>query len=157
MPPSSGNPALEKVKSDIESKLPPALKNGYTSIVTAGLNLLFSDSTHNYVRQVLQKIQQDGNKPEQIATAMVNAMGMIMKTSQGKMQIEAAFPALVTLTADVMEYAEKTMGMPVTPQLIKAVGALLHQKFMQAFGGMGNAQPPASPQPTGVLAQPQGA
>lgn len=160
---SPDDPLLIKARTDIEAKIPPEMKAGYTSIVTAGLALLFSDQTHDELRKVLAMIQQQGNQPEMIANGMVKALMMIAQESQDKIQPEAMFPALVTLTTYVLDYMKRTQGLQVTPELMKSILIALQKVFMNAVqpgqGGAsaGGSSASAQPSPPGVLAQPQGA
>lgn len=164
MPPPQGkagpapDPFLEQRRQEVEAKLSPELKDGYTRIVTAGLALLFSDETHEHVRKALTLIQQRGNQPNEIANGMVNLLSMIAQESQGKMPWPAAIPALFTLTTYVLEYMKDTQGLKVTPALVSDVGASVSAKLnvilQHNAKHQGAAQTtPASPPPGGMLAQ----
>ena len=128
------DPLLVNMRTEIEAKLPQEMKDGYQRIVVAGMKILFSDETHEHVRQVMSAIAQRGNTPEDIANGMVNMLGLIHTESKGRMQGEAAFPALVTLTSYALEYMEKTQGLKVDQAFVKQLGQVLLQKFKTKFG-----------------------
>lgn len=149
------DPALIEIRKKVEAKLPKELHEAYTAIVKAGMDILFSDSTHEDVRKILGAIQQRGNKPQEIANGMVRMLLMIAQSSNGNIDPEAMYPALMTLTSYVLDYAKSTMGMPVTPDFIKQVMTALAQAFAQSMQG-DEASQSDTPEPAGVLTQPQG-
>lgn len=142
------DPLLEQVKQHIETKLPPALQDGYQRIVVAGLKVLYSPQTQPSVSQIMQKIQQGGFNPKQIATAIVNLLGMIFGQSNKQMSIPSTLPAGITLMAYILDDMKKMVGLQITPPLIKTVGQLVAQLFVKAFGiqtGAPSAQPSTAP------------
>lgn len=135
-PPKHGalNPVLAKVRSNVETTLKPALRDPVQQVVVAGMKLLYAKQTHDeIVAPIYQQIAQGGFRPDQIATAMVNLLGTLMKAAKGGMQTAAAYPAGVILLTYVLDDLEQSYGLTVTDQLVKQIEAAMRPKFMQAF------------------------
>ncbi|MEO7666830.1 MAG: hypothetical protein ABIU97_07345 [Dehalococcoidia bacterium] len=124
---------LEKKKQDVTSKVNPAIKADFDAIVKAGGTVLWSEQSHDDANHVMEAIQSEGHHPDDIATAMVNLLTMIFKGSKGKMKIEAAYPAAVVLLCQVLQFMAATHELDVTPDLLKAIGKSMANKFVQAF------------------------
>lgn len=143
------NKLLIETKDKVESNLPEELVEPVEQIVLAGMKLLYSPTTHKQLIQpVYDAAKASGFQPEQIANGMVNLIGAISKASNGKMAIEAAFPAGVILLCYVLDDLESTKGLSVTPALIKAVGSAMVKSFAKSLEGKGGppeAQPGEAP------------
>jgi hypothetical protein len=154
------DPILMKVRAGVESKLPPELKDSVERIVVAGLKLLYDPSTHPQVQRIYDAIAQGGFQPTAIATGMVNLLGMIQKSSGGKMSVPAAYPAGVILLTYILDDLEKMKGLKVSDQLVKDIGKQMMQMFVKAFGiNQGGPSTPTAPppsQPTQPAAAPAG-
>lgn len=140
------DPMLAKIQQDIESKLPPNVKDAADRIIVAGLKILYSPQTHPIVQTLYDKIQKDGFQPTAIATGMVNFLGMIYKASRGKMSVAVAFPAGVVLLCYVLDDLEKTRGLKITQPLVKDIGKQMASQMKTMLTG-GGAQPSASSMP----------
>lgn len=151
-PKGSMDPILDKVKQGVESQLPPELKAGFEQIVKAGMKLLYADTTHPAVQKVYDKVAQGGFQPTEIATKMVNFLGILALASRGKIAFQAAYPAAVVLLCYVLDDLEKTRGLKVTEPLVKDIGKQMAQIILNGLKGQGGAPaqpptPPTTPQP----------
>lgn len=152
--PQHYDPVLIAQRQKIEEELPQPLHKAYTSIMQAGMAILFSEETHGEIRKTLSHIQQMGNKPQDIANGMIEMLGMIIESSKGKIDMDAAFPALVTLTTQVLDYGKTSMNMTITKDFLDQVLTALARTYTRYV-----SQEEAAPaqQNAGLLAQPQAA
>lgn len=152
---------LVKVREQVERKLPTELKKGYRQIVDAGMALLFSDQTHQYMQQAVAEIQKQGNQPQHLANAMINLILVIAREAHGQMSLEAAFPAAVTLMTHVLQYMHVRYRLPITEDVVKAIGQQMAPKFIQAVKSQMQVNSTSTHPTTGLLQQstpqPQGA
>ncbi len=151
------NALLEETKNKVESKLPEALKQSVDATVRAGMKLLYSPETHDrLVQPIYNTLKTNGFKPEEIANGMVNLLATVGKASQGKMPIEAAFPAGVILLCYVLDDLEQTKGLTVTKALIMQIGSAMTKQFVKTLGASrSGAQNPAQ-SPQAAPAEPPG-
>jgi hypothetical protein len=163
-PQGTMDPLLAKIKEGIEAKMPPDQKDAMDQIVVAGLKILYSPSTHPIIQKVYDAVQQGGFQPTQIATGLLNLMGMIMKASGGTASLPALYPAGVVLLTYVLDDLEKTRGLHVTGPLVQQTESLMRGLFMKlkvqqdstpsAPGGTPPVAP--SPMPASPAAAPAG-
>ena len=146
------NPLVEETKNKVESKLPEALKRPVDATVRAGMKLLYSPETHaRLVQPVYETLKTNGFKPEEIANGMVNLLAIVGKASNGKMPVEAAFPAGVILLCYVLDDLEQTKGLTVTKEMIKTIGSAMTKQFVKTLGASRpGAQNPTTSQPGGL-------
>lgn len=144
------NALLIRMKDSVEQKLPDQLKEPVERIVLAGMKLLYSPETHQQIIQpIYEAVKGNGFKPEQIGTGMLNLLSTISQAAQGKMPVEAAFPAGVILLCYVLDDLERTKGLTITQDLLTKIGSTMVRKFGEAFkvGGEPETEAPASEPP----------
>ena len=122
---------LQKIISGIEAKIKPADMDAYQRIVAAGMKVMFSQATH----ALMVKALQSGPDPSQaVGSGIANLIAVLFKESNQTMPLKEAIPASVTLMAHALDYAEKTMGLQVTSELIADCTQTTVQFIMQRFG-----------------------
>ena len=168
-PTNSGgsNPLLSKVEQGIEGQIKPDMKNAFDRIVVAGMKVMFDEQTHNMMVEQLNADDIVGS----VAEGITKLMGILYKESKEKMPIPAAIPASIVLMTKALDFAERTMGVQLTPDLVAEVTQATTESVLQAFGitkemvaqivqqsqqGKGPGQSQAQPQPKGLIAQQQG-
>lgn len=130
MPHSIKNALLEATKNKVETVLPEELKGPVESAVKAGMKLLYSPQTHDKIIQpIYTAMQSRGFQPQEIATSILNLIATIGKASQGRMAVEAAFPAGVILLCYVLDDLEQMKGLTVTKEMLKAIGSAMTKGF----------------------------
>ena len=167
---SGVNQILTKIEQGVEGQVKPDTKNAFDRIVVAGMKVMFDESTHKMMTEQLNPDDIVGSVPKGIATLMK----ILYMESKQKMPIPAAIPASIVLMTKALDFAERTMGVQLTPDLVAEVTQATGEAVLTAFGitkemveqvvqqsqqgkGPGQApnQPPVQPQPKGLIAQQQ--
>lgn len=154
------DPLLVQVKRDVEAQVPKDLKDAYDRVIVAGLKLMYSDQTHRYLDEYLEKTKDAKNPAQMIAHGLMKLLQILFKESQGKLSVEAAFPAITVLMCYALEDLEQRYQMDVTDKLIADTTRAVTAGYFHLFdipkrmqGQPGQAQPgqapaaPAIPQP----------
>lgn len=155
-------PLLVQVKRDVEAQVPKELKDAYDRVIVAGLKLMYSDQTHRYLDEYLAQTKDSKNPAQMIAHGLMKLLQILFKESQGKLSVEAAFPAITVLMCYALEDLEQRYQIDVTPKLIADTTRAVTAGYLTLFdipGKMKQGQPgrpgPAQPTPPGQPAQPQ--
>lgn len=101
------NPILRDTILGIEGKLSAPQKEQYLPIVVAGMKLLYDDSTQGVIKDYLKRSKSLKHSAVQGTLKMIS---IIYKESKGRMAIEMAVPAGVTLLCYVLDYIEDVQG-----------------------------------------------
>lgn len=101
------NPLLKQMITELEAKMNPQQKADYMPIVVAGMKILFDDSTHSMVKD---KIKNSKSLVKDGAAGAVMLIGVIAKEAKGKMKVEMAVPAAITLLCYIYDFIEDSTG-----------------------------------------------
>ena len=130
----AGKVDYEGYTKDMESRVPPKLKNAFTRVVVAGMKFLFSDQTNGMVNEYLSG---EGDPAKKLGEGVAGLMGTLYKESKGSMPGEIMVPAGIQLLLEASEYAERANLIQVTPQIL--AGAI--ETFMYKVMGMAGLNP----------------
>lgn len=125
------DPILKQIEQNIEQQVPPELRNGYNSIMLAGMDIMFSKETANLMNQ---QIESNPDIVQAVSEGIANLMMLIYSESQGKMEIPAAGLASIALMAQALDYWEKAYGGTVTPEIVNEATKATMAKTLEKFG-----------------------
>jgi hypothetical protein len=145
------DPILRQAAAQVDAKVPPNLREDYDSVIAAGMDLMFNESTNRYLQEALG----DGaNLEKTVPDLMAGGMMLLYNESKRTMSIDAAMLALVPLMCQVLEYAEQALDAEITPELVAKITLESYRAAARRFGldkqGAPTGEPQAAPQ-----AQPQ--
>jgi hypothetical protein len=166
------DPILVQIEKGVEAKVPKQLASIYKSLVVGGMAIMFSPQTHGLMQKRLSSgPDMTANVSSAIAdliVGIINTIGKRMSKQQQQLLIPASVLASVTLMCQMLNYAEKTSGQPVTAQEASGCAQATTQAVLQKFGigpqqvqqvvQQGKAKQGAAAPAAGPIApQPQGA
>lgn len=116
---------LERTKKKIEASVPDQYRKTFNAIVTNGMKLMWSDATHQNMKQYIQSSMQSAEDvPHAVAQGLRGVIRMILDASPTKKDdpndpfYAASYPAALVLMCDALEYVEKAKRIPVDNTLI---------------------------------------
>jgi hypothetical protein len=134
------DPILKKTKIGVEGKISPAIKSQFISIENAGLALL---ANGNMPKLVLQKIQSSSDLVGTVSDGVANLIATIYNQVAQKMQgnkqqfdsqfVAAAPSAGISLMCQVLDMAERALGIKVTQDLVAQCSQATAQKILGKF------------------------
>lgn len=160
------------LEQHMEKKMQPNDWHVVQRVYVAGMQLLFSQQTHNQLLQEFIKGVQDNpghNIGDILGTDMAHIMMILFAESKNTMPPIAIIPATTLLTAKVCEFLNHTGILPITDKgfsdAVHMASTVLQSKLDPSFNkriGMQQQQAPAAApaqpqpapvQPGGMLAQ----
>lgn len=152
-------PLLTQTIQKAEASLPPKYRRGYDAIMAAGLKAMFDEGTFRYTQEYLRSIKSPQDAPKIVAHGILKLISIIFNQTKGKMPLEPSGTAALVLMCHALEYVERSMKMPVTPEILAQTTHLVSQGLAlflkqatkmsdQDFQGMLNPKRPATPKGT---------
>lgn len=129
--PGKLDPTLQKIQDGVEAKLPPELKQPYLQVVVAGMRVMFDPATHGLM---VERLNQGEDISKSIAFGIAALIGQIYIQSGKKMSIPAAMAASITLMCQALDFAEKSKGLQITPELAATCAQATTRAAMAKFG-----------------------
>lgn len=152
------DPVLKQIEQGIEQSVPPELKQMYTSIVVAGMNVMFSKETSELMDQ---QFAQSDDVVANVAEGISKLIVMVFNESGQDIKdfAPAAGLAAISLMCQALEYWEATTGGQVTPELAAEATKATMMATLERFGITQDqvGQVIAAGQQQGVQQAPQGA
>lgn len=114
----------DKLQKDVEAKVPTELKKTYHAIVANGKKLLWSDETHDTMKEyVVNGVQDAADVPHVVAGGMRGVIRMLLDASKTKPDpnepfYAAAYPAAILLMCDALEYVEAAKKIEITKEIL---------------------------------------
>lgn len=141
MPEKLQNSLLEQAEERIESQLTPQVREPYTRIVVAGMQIALQKGPNG----ILGSLQHSKNPLYDCAAGAVNLVGLLSRQSRGTMPLKAMVPAATTLMLKALDFADKIgviqVGKPELAQATTILGNLIlkymgvsHQMLQTAAG-----------------------
>lgn len=151
----------EQYIQGVYAKIPPQDKGTVERVVAAGGKVMFSESTHKYMLEI---INDKGDMATNLGAGIVQLMLLLLQQTKGNIPLNALTPAASILLIQAMEYVEKTQGgmsMEIFSDALKITIAGLMKKVKEITGDQTGqpdaAQPTAPPAQSGLMnAQPTG-
>lgn len=109
------NPILNEIETNLEQGIKPEHLRVYKGIMIAGMKLAFGE-TH---AKLLEGLKSSPDMSKNISLVSVGIVGMIFEQTKPDVNefLPAAVPAVVNLMCQIMEFAESTGMIQVTPEL----------------------------------------
>lgn len=142
------DPVLKQAAAEVGAKVPPNLRQDYDSIISAGMELMFSESTNKYLQEALG----DGENLEKTVPDLI-AGGMMLLYNESKrtMSLDAAMLAVVPMMAQILEYAEKALDVEMNEEIVAKITLESYRAVAKRFGldkqGAPDGARQAAPQP----------
>lgn len=118
---------LKQTMQKAESSLPPKYQRGYHAIMAAGLKLMFDQGTFKYTEEYLRSIKAPQDVPKIVAHGIIKLISLIFNSTKGKMPLEPSGTAAIVLMCHALEYVEREMKLPITPDLLAQTTHLISQ------------------------------
>ena len=143
----------EQYIKHVEAKVDPQDLEHMRKVVIAGMKVMFSKETHQYMVQMLEKKGDVGHK---VGVGIVELMGLLLKQSKGNIKPQIIIPAGSILALRACEYLERTgekMDMGIFGEAIKmmSVGIKRQVDLLAKESPQGQPQPQQPPQVGGML------
>ena len=136
--PALTDPILKQIEAGVEAKVPPQLKSMYTSVVVAGMAIMFSAKTHHLVQK---RLASSNDIAGNVSTGISNMIAGIsnevihkLPPDQKQSFLPAAVLASLTLMCQLLNYSEKTGGPTVTPAIAEGCAQATTRAVLQKFG-----------------------
>jgi hypothetical protein len=154
---------LENIQSNI--KIPPELQEAYERTVIAGMKVMFSKESHQFM---LKEIQKPGDMGDKLGQSVAGLMLMLFKESNQSMPPQVIIPAGLELLMQAADFLKNTnMGKPTNEELGRAMQVMINmimqgfglkpEQFAQALNSFDNSNIPAAAEQMGAGSQPMGA
>jgi len=125
------DPLLKKIEAGIEAKVPPELKKEYLKVIVSGMKIMYDEKTSE---QMIKMINEGNDVTGNIARGIALLVGMIYQQSGKKMSIPAGCMAAIVLMTQALEFASKTKGIEITPDLVAECTQKTSRAVMAKFG-----------------------
>jgi len=145
----------EKFIAEIYAKSKPEDVQSLKKIVAAGMKVMFSKETHQYMTEMLDK---EGEISGKLGYGIGELMGVLFQESKGRIPGQLIMPAAAILLVNACEFIERTgeeMNMDIFSEALQILTAGLKQN-LEALGSK-QGQPGQQGQPPGQQGMPQGA
>jgi len=137
------NPILKKLVDGVDQIVSePSDKEQYDRIVIAGKKILFDKKTHDSISWL--------REPTDLAvlvTGVSDLIAILSEKSNGTIRPDPAMGAAVTLVADVLDFTERSQGVPVTQEIADAAVLAINEKMSEGGAEQPAEQPVEEPQP----------
>lgn len=110
--------------------IPPALRDAYLRVVTAGMKVMFDDQTHG---QMLQVLKQPGPLEQKIGMGVAGLMILLFQQSNKTMPPQVIIPAGVELLAHAVDFLRQA-GQQVPAQIVAEATSIMITTLLKKFG-----------------------
>lgn len=132
---------LDQTKEKIAAGVPEQYKKTFNAIVINGMKMMWSDQTHQNMRQYVQSsIQSATDIPHAIGQGLRGVIRIILDASPAKKDdpndpfYAASYPAALTLMCDALEYVEKLKKITITNQIIADTTKVVTAELNNFYG-----------------------
>jgi|TARA_R110000868_G_scaffold246180_2_gene502801 hypothetical protein len=98
------NTLLKRVEAQVESQVPPAVRENYMKIVVSGMKYAMKDGANSIIASLKQSKDPLGDSVK----GAINIVGLLRKAAKGTMPVNAMIPAAMTLLLQALDFADKT-------------------------------------------------
>ncbi len=155
-PPVLKNPLLAQIEQGIEAKIKPESSGMYHSIVVASMKLAFDATTH---ASLVKGLQSSPDIIKNVSLVCAGIIGTVFHESKQDINkfLPAAVPAALTLMCQILDYAEQSKLVQLTPDNVAQCSTSTGSAVLRKFGIDKNQvnqavaagkNPPASAAPT---------
>ena len=111
------NEMLIQIQKNIESKVSPENKQRYEKTVLAAETLMFDPKTHQNM-ELVKNPDSQSNLVETVSKGVSGLMWLLYQQSKKSLPAEVLIYAGTTTICKVLDFAERGLRLPVTPEII---------------------------------------
>jgi hypothetical protein len=127
------NRMLIDIQHNIESKVSPENKQRYNKTVLAAETLMFDPKTHQNMELVKNPDSQQ-NLVETVSKGVSGLMWLLYQQSKKSLPAEVLVFAGTTTICKVLDFAERGLKLPVTPEIISQTTKRTTDKLFEQMG-----------------------
>ena len=127
------NQMLIDIQRNIESKVSPENKQRYNKTVLAAETLMFDPKTHQNMELVKNPDSQQ-NLVETVSKGVSGLMWLLYQQSKKSLPAEVLVFAGTTTICKVLDFAERGLKLPVTPEIISQTTKRTTDKLFEQMG-----------------------
>lgn len=120
---------LDNVKKNI--KVPPGLQEAYERVVIAGMKVMFSKESHQFM---LKEIQGQGPVAQKLGMGVAGLVLLLFKESNETIPPEVIIPAGVELIMQAVDFVRQTEMGEITNKDIGDAMEIMIQTVLEKFG-----------------------
>jgi hypothetical protein len=139
-------------------KVPPELQEAYERTVIAGMKVMFSKESHQFM---LKEIQKPGSMGEKLGKSIAGLLLILYKESNQSMPPQVIIPAGLELLMQAADFLKNTkIGEPSNEEIGNAMEIMITtimekfgvppEKFAEALNNFDNSKIPAASQQMGA-------
>jgi hypothetical protein len=160
------NPIIDKARQALLAKIDPRLTPVVAKVVDAGKQVMYSDQTRD---MAIQQLKQ-GSDPESVGAAVAKLAAILFNQSKHTIPMNVLLPATMMLLFEALEFLEEAGTLKIDQEQLAAYCQATGSAFLQMLGVTPEklqgligqaaqnapagpaAEPPAAPQPGGIVA-----
>jgi len=127
----ASNPLLAKVEQGVQAKVPPALQDGLSRVVHAGMSILYAPTLK---AQLQQRIAQTKNPAQEAGQGAARMITELYAQSKKTMPGALIMPAAMIFALEYVDLLAKAGKAQVTPSLIDQLTQTVSDSVLQAMG-----------------------
>lgn len=127
------NQMLIDIQHNIEAKVSPENKQRYDKTVLAAETLMFDPKTHQNMELVKNPASQQ-NLVETVSKGVSGLMWLLYQQSKRSLPAEVLIYAGTTTICKVLDFAERGLRLPVTPDIIAQTTKRTTDKLFEQMG-----------------------
>jgi hypothetical protein len=120
---------IEDVQNNLQ--LPPELQDAYDRVVAAGMKVLFSKETHQYM---LDQIQAPGQAAEKLGQGIAKVVVFLFNESNGTLPQDVIVPAALLLLLKAADFINKSGKGEISDEEIGQAVEVLISSLFEGFG-----------------------
>lgn len=125
----SGKPL--DMADEMANTVPKNFQQAFTKVVTAGMKVMFSEQTHQFM---IEELQKEGDLAQRIGEAIAGLMLLLYQKSNNTMPGEVIIPAGVYLLGQGADFLEKVTGEEITPDILAGAMQVMIETLSTKFG-----------------------
>lgn len=127
------NQILNQIEAGVEENIRPDDMRTYRAIMIAAMKLAFDEKTHP---MLIKGLQSSPDVPKNISLICAGMLGMVWEQSKTDPNVflPAAMPAAITLMCNIMEFAEQSGMVQVTPEVVSKCASNTTKAVLTKFG-----------------------
>jgi hypothetical protein len=125
----SGKPL--DMADEMANTVPKNFQEAFTKVVKAGMKVMFSEQTHQFM---IEELQQEGDLAQRIGEAISGLMLLLYQKSNNTMPGEVVIPAGVYLLGQGADFLEKVTGEEITPDILAGAMQVMIETLSTKFG-----------------------
>lgn len=120
---------VEEIQSKLQ--LPPELQDAYDRVVAAGMKVLFSKDTHQFM---LDQINAPGEASQKLGAGIAKVVVFLFNESNGTMPQEVIVPAAMLLLLKAADFINKSGKGEISDEEIGMAMEVLIDSLFEGFG-----------------------